>query len=39
VKGTMRVADPKTVYLRLPQSYFEPKTLMNVLRKILNTNS
>jgi len=39
VKGTVRVADPKTVYLRLSQSYFEPKTLMNVLRKILSTNS
>jgi transcription-repair coupling factor (superfamily II helicase) len=38
-KGTVRAADPKTVYLRLPQSYFEPKTLMNVLRKILGTNS
>jgi transcription-repair coupling factor (superfamily II helicase) len=39
VKGTVRVTGPKTVYLRLPQSYFEPKTLMNVLRKILSTNS
>jgi transcription-repair coupling factor (superfamily II helicase) len=39
VKGTVRIAGPKTVYLRLPQSYFEPKTLMNVLRKILSTNS
>jgi transcription-repair coupling factor (superfamily II helicase) len=39
VKGTVKVADPKTVYLRLPQSYFEPKTLMNVLRKILGNNS
>jgi transcription-repair coupling factor (superfamily II helicase) len=39
VKGTVRVAGPKTVYLRLPQSYFEPKTLMNVLRKILGNNS
>ena len=38
-KGTVRVAGPKTVYLRLPQSYFEPKTLMNVLRKILGNNS
>jgi transcription-repair coupling factor (superfamily II helicase) len=38
-KGTVRVAGPKTVCLRLPQSYFEPKTLMNVLRKILSTNS
>ena len=39
VKGTVRITDPKTVYLRLPQSYFEPKTLMNVLRKILGTTS
>jgi transcription-repair coupling factor (superfamily II helicase) len=39
VKGAVRVADPKTVYLRLPQNYFEPKTLMNVLRKILSTDS
>jgi transcription-repair coupling factor (superfamily II helicase) len=38
-KGTVRVAGPKTVCLRLPQSYFEPKTLMNVLRKILGNNS
>ncbi len=34
VKGTVRVARPKTVYLRLPQNYFEPRTLINVLRKI-----
>ena len=39
VKGTVRVTGPKTAYLRLPQSYFEPKTLMNVLRKILGNNS
>jgi transcription-repair coupling factor (superfamily II helicase) len=39
VKGTVKIADPKTVYLRLPQNYFEPSTLMNVLRKILTTNS
>ncbi len=39
VKGTVRVTGPKTVYLRLPQNYFEPKTLINVLRKILSTNS
>jgi transcription-repair coupling factor (superfamily II helicase) len=39
VKGTVRFVDPKTVYLRLAQSYFEPKTLINVLRKILNTKS
>jgi transcription-repair coupling factor (superfamily II helicase) len=37
-KGTVRIADPKTVYLRLPQNYLEPETLMNVLRKILSTN-
>jgi transcription-repair coupling factor (superfamily II helicase) len=34
VKGTVRVAGPKTVYLRLPQNYFEPGTLIGVLRKI-----
>jgi transcription-repair coupling factor (superfamily II helicase) len=39
VKGTVKIADPKTVYLRLPQNYFEPKTLMNILRKILSTDS
>jgi transcription-repair coupling factor (superfamily II helicase) len=39
VKGTARIADPKTVYLRLPENYFEPSTLMNVLRKILSTDS
>jgi transcription-repair coupling factor (superfamily II helicase) len=36
VKGTVRIAGPKTVYLHLSQNYFEPKTLINVLRKILN---
>ncbi|NLZ06979.1 MAG: transcription-repair coupling factor [Phycisphaerae bacterium] len=35
VKGTVRIADPKTVYLRLPPSYFEPQTLVTVLGKIL----
>jgi transcription-repair coupling factor (superfamily II helicase) len=38
-KGTVRIAGPKTVYLHLSQNYFEPKTLTNVLRKILTTNS
>ncbi len=33
-KGTVRVAGPKTVYLRLPENYFEPRTLINVLKKI-----
>ena len=35
VKGTVRIADPKTVYLRLPPGYFEPQTLITVLEKIL----
>jgi len=36
VTGTVRIADSKTVYLRLSRSYFEPKTLISVLRRILN---
>jgi transcription-repair coupling factor (superfamily II helicase) len=39
VKGTVRIAGPKTAYLRLPENYFEPRTLINILRKILSTNS
>ncbi len=35
VKGTVRIADPKTVYLRLPPTYFEPQTLVTVLGRIL----
>jgi transcription-repair coupling factor (superfamily II helicase) len=35
VKGTVRIADPKTVYLRLPPTYFEPQTLVTVLVRIL----
>jgi len=35
-KGKIRIPVPKTVYLRMPESYFEPKTLMTVLRKMLN---
>ncbi|MFA5239568.1 MAG: transcription-repair coupling factor [Phycisphaerae bacterium] len=38
-KGTVKLVDSKTVYLRLPANYFEPRTLMTVLRKILSTNS
>jgi len=34
-KGKIRIPDPKTVYLRLAASYFEPGTLKNILRKIL----
>jgi transcription-repair coupling factor (superfamily II helicase) len=35
VKGTVHFADPKTFYLRLPQNYFEPRTLINIMKKIL----
>jgi transcription-repair coupling factor (superfamily II helicase) len=34
-KGKIRIPDPKTVYLRLAPNYFEPKTLITILRKIL----
>ena len=34
VKGTVRVPDPRTVLLELAPSYFEPKTLLAVLRKM-----
>jgi len=30
----VRIADPRTVYLRLPENYFEPRTLIGILRKI-----
>ncbi|HEW79055.1 MAG TPA: hypothetical protein ENH34_03690, partial [Phycisphaerales bacterium] len=39
VKGTVRIPDPKTVYLHLPKNYFEPKTIMSVLQKIFSTTS
>jgi transcription-repair coupling factor (superfamily II helicase) len=35
VSGKARIADPRKAYLRLAESYFEPRTLMSVLRKIL----
>ena len=35
VRGTVRIPNPTTVYLRLPASYFEPRTLITILRKIL----
>ncbi len=28
--------EPKTVYLHLEKNYFEPRMLINVLRKIFN---
>jgi transcription-repair coupling factor (superfamily II helicase) len=33
--GTIRIPDPRTVHLRLEKSYFEPKTLLATLRKLL----
>jgi transcription-repair coupling factor (superfamily II helicase) len=33
--GKVRILDTKTVNLRLTENYFEPKTLMTVLRKML----
>jgi len=35
ISGKIRVSDSKTAYLRLPESYFEPQTLITILRKIL----
>ncbi|MDI6450878.1 hypothetical protein [Anaerobaca lacustris] len=34
-KGTVRIADAKTVYLRLTPGYFEPQTLVIVLGRML----
>jgi len=34
VSGKVRIIDTKTLYLQLPSSYFEPATLLTVLRKI-----
>jgi len=33
-RGKVRIPNPTTVYLRLPASYFEPRTLMTVLAKM-----
>jgi transcription-repair coupling factor (superfamily II helicase) len=38
VRGKVKIPEPKTVYLRLAASYFEPKTLVNILRKILDSD-
>ena len=35
VSGKVRISDPKTVRLRLAENYFEPRTLITILRKIL----
>jgi transcription-repair coupling factor (superfamily II helicase) len=39
VKGRLTVTDPKTIFLRLEKNYFEPNTLITVLRKILDARS
>jgi len=36
VSGKVRMPEAKTVYLRLPANYFEPRTMMTVLRKMLS---
>jgi len=36
VKGTVRIPDPKTVRVELPAAYFEPGTLLTVLRRIFS---
>ncbi|UCG48315.1 MAG: transcription-repair coupling factor [Phycisphaerales bacterium] len=34
--GKIRIPDPSTAYLRLAESYFEPHTLITILKKILS---
>ncbi|MFC1766744.1 transcription-repair coupling factor, partial [Planctomycetota bacterium] len=34
VRGTIRVPDPRTLYLELEPNYFEPPTLLRILRKL-----
>src|SRR5688500_9310358 len=33
--GTLRVIDPKTIYLRMPGSFLEPETLLMVLKNLM----
>jgi transcription-repair coupling factor (superfamily II helicase) len=35
IKGKINVVDEKTIYLKLTANYFQPQTLITVLRKIL----
>jgi transcription-repair coupling factor (superfamily II helicase) len=35
--GTVRVIDPKTVYVRMPKTYMEPETCLMVLRNLMRT--
>jgi len=37
--GSVRIADERTVHLRLPPPYLEPETLIRVLRTLLNPNA
>jgi transcription-repair coupling factor (superfamily II helicase) len=37
VSGKVRIPGPKVVYLRLAKNYFEPRTLISVLRKMFST--
>ncbi|MHC4322876.1 MAG: transcription-repair coupling factor, partial [Planctomycetota bacterium] len=37
VSGKVRIPGPKVVYLHLAKNYFEPRTLITVLRKIFST--
>jgi transcription-repair coupling factor (superfamily II helicase) len=36
VQGSVRIPDPKTISLRLNANYFEPRTLISLLRKIFS---
>ena len=38
VSGKIRIPDPKVVYLRLAKNYFEPGTLISILRKMFTEN-
>jgi transcription-repair coupling factor (superfamily II helicase) len=35
IRGKVEIVEPTTIYLRLSKNYFEPNTLMTLLRKIL----
>ena len=37
--GSVRIADEKTIHLRLPTTYLEPDTLIAILRHMLNPSS
>ena len=37
--GSVRIADEKTIHLRLPAPYLEPETLVNIIRNLLNPNA